>query len=268
MPLRQAHLRRARHWIANRGFSGFAHEIFWRARLRLRGEEIPGRPGPERGPHPFDLAYGVDTTGLVWGESLAAVPPKQEDAKYWATGYYGVSPSSLDDAFHSLGLDWPEYSFVDIGCGKGRAMLLALRYGFREVSGVELSPELAAVAQRNLAAFDAPWRHRGTPAHVFTGDATTLPLPTGPVLLYLYHPFAAPVMQRFLEHVGESLRRDPRPLYLLYTNPELARMLERTPFLTKLWDRHFPMSNADAAADRFGSHYERIIAYKATLTSQ
>ena len=117
---RRSHLRRARHWIANRGWSGFFNEILWRAGLLLKGQPIPGRPGPETGPHPFDLAYNVDTGGLVWGEGLDGVDVSQP-ASYWATGYYGVSPSALDDALKAIGIEWPHFTFVDIGCGKGRA---------------------------------------------------------------------------------------------------------------------------------------------------
>lgn len=265
MSTRQAHIRRARHWIANRGWYGFAEELFWRARIRLRGEPIPGRPGADRGPHPFDLAHNVDTTGLVWGESLVTADTQSKAAQYWATGYYGVSPSSFADALKCLALEWSRFSFVDIGCGKGRAMLLAMRYPFQQVLGVELSPELADVAERNLRSFTAPWRHGDVSARVITGDATTYALPAGAVVLYLYHPFAAPVMERFLAHVAHSLAQHPRPLYLLYTNPELASMLDRAPFLEKLWDKHFPMSNEDVAADRFGSNYERIVAYRAKV---
>ena len=262
MPTRQAYLRRARHWIANRGWRGFAQELYWRARLTLSGKPIPGRPGPELGPHPFDLAYHVDTAGLVWGE--AATPSaSSHDPGYWATGYYGVSPSAFDDALKRLALDWPSFTFVDIGCGKGRALLLALRYPFRGVFGVSLSAELTAAAQRNIGTFNASWRQPQVSATILAGDATSLPLPPDPLVLYLYHPFAAPVMQQFLQHVGRSLAANPRPLYLLYTNPELASMLDGTPFLKKLWDMHFVMSEEDIAADRFGSRYERIAAYRA-----
>ena len=261
---RRSHLRRARHWIANRGWRGFFGELFWRAKLRLKGESIPGRPGPDNGPHPFDLAYNVDTTGLVWGEGLNGVDEKQE-AAYWATGYYGVSPSAFDDALKSLPIDWPSFTFVDIGCGKGRALLLALRYRWGGLLGVELSPELAEVAARNLKSFAATWRQEGVNARIVAGDATTIDLPSGPLVLYLYHPFAAPVMARFLKHVQQALEVEPRPLYLLYTNPELGSMLDRTPWLEKLWDRHFAMTNEDVTADRFGSHYERIAAYTARI---
>ena len=226
---------------------------------------MPGRLGPEKGPHPFDLAYNVDTAGLVWGESLNTEENTSKDALYWATGYYGIAPSAFAAALSRLALPWPQFTFVDIGCGKGRPLLLALRYSFREVVGVELSPALAAVARENLHSFDAPWRKQDVPSRVFTGDATTFALPTGPTVLFLYHPFAAPLMERFLDHLRSSLAAAPRTLYLLYTNPELAPMLDRTPMLEKLWDMHFTLDDADIAADRFDSRWERVIAYRALL---
>ena len=269
MPTRHAYLRRARHWIANRGWRGFLEELLRRARLRLRGEPIPGRPGPDTGPHPFDLEYGVDTTGLVWGESLISpgcpcpkqTSPNTQHSQYWATGYYGVAPSAFRAAMERLALDWPRFTFIDIGCGKGRALLLALRYPFHRALGIELSPALAAVAQSNLAGFAAPWRQAGVPTEVLTADATQVPLPPGPLLLFLYHPFAAPVMRRFLDHLLAAAPPS-REIYLLYTNPELAPLLDSTPGLTRLWEQWGWLTANETAADRFGSRQEQTIAYQ------
>lgn len=258
---RSAYLRRARHWIANRGWRGFLEQILWRLKHKLKGKPLPGREGPEKGPHPFDIEYGVDTTGLVWGESLdsAAADP---DATFWATGYYGIAPSAFNAALDRLALDWPRYTFVDIGCGKGRPLLLATRHPFRSCLGVELSPSLAAGAQRNLATFRAPWRQPTLDATVVVADATTMPLPDGPLLLFLYHPFAAPVMRRFIEHVLASARANPREIYLLYTNPELATMLDDTPGLIRLWQQTSLLTPEETAADRFNSTEEHTVAYR------
>lgn len=260
MSYRHAHLRRARHWIVNRGWRALFEEMLRRAELRLKGKPVPGRPGPDTGLHPFDRAYGVDTTGLVWGESLTG-EGMQLEAQYWATGYYGVAPSAFNASLAALDLDWSQFTFVDIGCGKGRALLLSMRYPFNDVLGIELSPVLADAAERNAAAFNAPWKQFRTQPRIITGDATTLPLPDGPVVLFLYHPFAAPVMHRFLEHVAQSLKTKPRRLYVLYANPELAPMLDRAPFLALISDQHFAFSEEDIAADRFSSRSEHIKTY-------
>ena len=261
MSYRQAHLRRARHWIVNRGWRGFSAEMIRRLELKLRGEPLPGQPGPETGPHPFDRAYGVDTTGLVWGEALDGAGMQQE-AQYWATGYYGVAPSAFNAALGALNLDWAQFTFIDIGCGKGRALLLSMRWPFKHVLGIELSSALASAAERNVASFHAPWKGYARQAQVLTGDATKLDLPDSPLVLFLYHPFAAPVMGRFLQRVEQSVHDAPRPVYLLYANPELAPLLDRTPFLEKLADAHFAFDEEDVAADRFGSRSERITTYR------
>lgn len=260
MPQRRAYLRRARHWIANRGWRGLLDQLLWRLELKLKGKPVPGREGPDKGPHPFDREYGVDTTGLVWGESLEA---EDTEATYWATGYYGIAPSAFNAALDRLALDWPRFTFVDVGCGKGRALLLATRYPFRKLLGVELSRELAAVAHRNLQTFRAPWPHSGQQATVITADATTVPLPEGPLLLFLYHPFAAPVMRRFLDHLLSAARTSQQPIYLLYSNPELASMLDATAGLTRLWEQWSSMTAEETAADRFNSTQEQTVAYRA-----
>ncbi len=257
---RTAYLRRARHWIANRGWRGFFGELWYRARLLLRGKPVPGRANGSAAPHPFDVRYGVDTGGLVWGEALTE--SRDEDAAYWATGYYGISPSAFTFALERLRLPWLEYTFVDVGCGKGRALLLALRYPFRRVLGVELSPALAAVAQANLRKFSAEWRCAEVPAEVVAGDATVFPVPAGPVVLFLYHPFAAPVMRRFLEHVLAAARAERREIYLLYANPELEAMVRGTPGVEFLWKETFALTPEEGAADRFGSYGEVFAAFK------
>ncbi len=255
--MRGSLVRRVRHWVANRGWRATLAEVLRQIGSAVLWRAIEGVSDRGTGEaHPFDLRYGVDTSGLIWGERLRS----GQQGEYWATGYYGISPSIFWKAMDRLGLDWTQYTFVDIGCGKGRALMLASRYPFRRALGVELSAELAAVTNQNLKSFRAEWR-LDLPAEAIAGDATLLQLPPGALVLYLYHPFAAPVMREFLTHLRASLREEPRELYLLYVNPELDELV-REFALRKLWDERFAMEEEDAAADRFGANNERVIAYR------
>src|SRR5215472_14564615 len=101
--------------------------------------------------HPFDQIHGTDTSGLVPAADLVTGHPHDDHV----TAYYAVAPSIL----RALVAQWREtppphplsgYAFLDLGCGKGRALLLASEFNFREVIGVELNPELAATALRNV----------------------------------------------------------------------------------------------------------------------
>ena len=76
--------------------------------------------------------------------------------------------------WRALHLDFQDFNFVDIGSGKGRALLLASDYPFREIIGIELSPELDRVAQGEVAICEVirPGRtvHR-PPVTCIQGDA-------------------------------------------------------------------------------------------------
>ena len=276
--MRRAFVRRLRHWVANRGWGGLFAEVWRQGKLRLKArrsgggaaapaEGAPAEPvgaGPKVHPpkvHPFDERYGVETGGLIWSESLDAVGGRGKGSEYWATGYYGIAPSVLWQALDRLALEWERFTFVDVGSGKGRALMLALRYPFRAALGVELSADLTRVAEGNLERFRADWR-LPVPVEVKAGDATQMELPGGPLLLYLYHPFAAPVMDVLLERVRASLGSEPREVYLLYMNPELDARMSGMPFLERVWRESFRLSEEDTRADQFGSNQEVVSAYR------
>lgn len=106
---------------------------------------------------------------------------------------------------------------VEFGCGKGRIVLdAARRYPFREVIGVELSEELAAVARELLAAHP---RRRAGKVTVLTMDATSFPVPDDMTFAYMFNPFGGETFERVLANILASLDRSPRRLRLIYVNP-------------------------------------------------
>ena len=104
-----------------------------------------------RAVHPFDERFGVDTSGLVYEL------PSGHQHDLYNNGYFAVAPSVFHSVMQALrdrlALDYRRFSFVDVGSGKGRALLLASDYPFREIIGVELSPELDRVARANIARY-------------------------------------------------------------------------------------------------------------------
>jgi len=106
-------------------------------------------------------------------------------------------------------------TFVDVGAGMGRVVLLAARRPFRAVVGVELSPALVAVARDNLVAADDP-RRVARDVRIVRADAARYAFPRGDLVVYLYNPFRAPVLQALLRR----LQRGPaREVVLLYHTP-------------------------------------------------
>lgn len=216
------------------------------ARTRL----LPGlRVGEGFTRHPFDEEFGVRTSGLVAGRHLKSGHRHDRHS----TAYYGVAPS----VFEALVKRWQksrpsacveDFTFLDIGAGMGRAVLLAARMPFRAVAGVELNPALAKIARRNLVL----WRQAGlsrAPMTMVCGDAVEFPLPAGPCLAFLFNPFGAPVMRRLLAGWRKSLAGRAGELDLLYVNNEQEGELERQAGFARLFQGQVRRSRADAIAD-------------------
>jgi hypothetical protein len=82
-------------------------------------------------------------------------------------------------------------------------------------------------------------------------------------VIYLYHPFLAPVLKKCLKHLARSLAREPREVYLIYANPSFERLVKKyMPQFERQWERTFVFTPEEAAADRFGSQQERVILWR------
>lgn len=96
--------------------------------------------------HPFDREYHTDTSGFVPSDRLESSPHDSKKRNIYA----GSQPSIIRLALNTLPA-LPECTFIDLGCGKGRPLLVASEYPFRSVIGVELSPSLVLDARKNAA---------------------------------------------------------------------------------------------------------------------
>ena len=177
-------------------------------------------------PHPFDEANGVRTSGLVAGRHLKSGHTHDRHA----TAYYGVAPS----VFHALLNRWSksrpaapmeQTTFVDIGAGMGRAVLMAAELPFAKVIGVELHPALVRIARRNLTVWRAAGRTRAG-ARIVASDAVDFVFPPGPCIAFLFNPFGAVVMRRWLRAMMRSFAGRPGELDILYVNNEQEGVLE------------------------------------------
>lgn len=200
--------------------------------------------------HPFDLEFGVRTSGLVAGRDLKA----EGRAARYATAYYAVAPS----VFLSMVERWRRcrpvapldaYTFIDLGAGMGRAMLLAAGFRFRAVVGVELHPTLARIGRRNMALWRAAGR-AAAPMRMLCRDAADFPLPPGPCVAFLFNPFGAPVLRRIVAGWSRALAGREDQLDILYVNNEQERVLATAPGFARLFAGPIRRSPADAEAER------------------
>lgn len=210
---------------------------------------------PARKPavHPFDIAHGTETSGLLSGNIISR-GTAHEAADL--TAYYGIAPSILRALLdlwlrelHPLA-PIERTVFLDVGAGKGRAMLLASEYPFLRVEGVELNPKLAEIARRNMSLWESAQPSTMlAPLLLHEDDATRMPLPQEPLLAHLFHPFEDRLLRCFLRHIEKDLTAHSRPLDLFYVNAEHDSLLDRHPAFERLWLGRVPMSPEDHVAD-------------------
>jgi len=176
----------------------------------------------------FDTLHGVQTSGRLALYELGIESPNL----VYSVEYRPTPVREFLRIIAELGIDYRKWFFIDLGSGKGRALLLACRFPFKQVIGVEFSPDLARVAQENLHATDDSAR-RCYQAIVICGDASAYVMPREPVVIYLNNPFHGLVMEQIVENLRVSLQERARDLYIVYWNPLCAEMFDRASFLTK-----------------------------------
>jgi SAM-dependent methyltransferase len=228
MPMRR--LRRIRHSIAS---SGLLRTLADLANQGLSIRSLAYRAEEDRS---FDRRFGTDTAGSVHTDQLGIDNPAVRDK---AIRYLPSPPNVTRWMLRNSGVDPAGYSFIDLGCGKGRVLLLAAGLPFRQVVGVDISAELCAVARRNAALLPVS----RTSIEVRAADATLLDFPDTDLLIHMYHPFDPELTVRVFERLGESLARRPRKVrvaYLLYTAavPAVEAAFARIPWLRRTRYEH------------------------------
>lgn len=118
-------------------------------------------------------------------------------------------------------------SVIDIGCGKGSALITLARFPFSRISGIDVSDALVGVARANLARLGLE------KVEVLCCDAEEFKELDDYSFVYLYNPFPCSVVHRFMRNLTESLRRQPRRLTLIYKNPTCHEIVTATAGFTK-----------------------------------
>jgi hypothetical protein len=124
----------------------------------------------------------------------------------------------------SLPIAFDEFTFVDVGSGKGRTLLMASEYPFRKIMGVELIAQLHRVAEENIRAYKSATQ-RCSQIEAVCADACEFAFPSGPLLLYLFNPLPVAGMRRMVANLEKSLAENPRIVWVLYHNPLLEHVI-------------------------------------------
>jgi len=185
---------------------------YWRARNTLRR-----RLGFDR---TFDETWGVDTAGYI---QLSALKTTDDAATPFGAHYLGSPVEFVREILGGLNIRYEDYVFVDLGSGKGRVLLLAAEFPFREIIGVEFSPELHAIALANIARSRAT-AHRVVRAEI--GNAARFPIPDANSVIFLANPFWGPILDAVVGNIAAALLSTPHDILILYLYPKHREALD------------------------------------------
>ena len=219
-------------WADRRPRDGFA------ASLRILLSELWGfvlESMPEQrrrryGDVEYDWDHGVDTTSATvgWRERLLGV---------FHSPYQPSEPGLFHEMLQSLPTDFTGFTFVDLGSGKGRTLLMASDYPFRKIIGVELLPELHRVASENLRKY-ASEKQTCRTLEARCGDAREFNFPADPIVLYLFNPLPEASLRTVVQNLERSLREYPRKVLVIYHNPLLEHVLAASLVLKRTGGTH------------------------------
>jgi hypothetical protein len=157
----------------------------WLIRRRVRAHER------------FDLKYGVDTQMPVRLHELETTAPGAR----FANRYEGTPIAALHKIIRRLKVDRHRFTFIDLGSGKGRVLLIAAQYPFKTVIGVEFSNKLHNIAQDNIERFITTRAIR-TSLSSINCDAGEFDFSKiGDKIVFCYNPFGADLMSRVLDNL-------------------------------------------------------------------
>lgn len=225
-----------RHWSDCIGRSGVLRGSweFVAALGQFLRDSTPARLRSRFGDADYDWDYRVNTTsGAVgWRDRLLGV----FHSPYQPTEHE-LFHEMMDALAQHTKINFNDFTFIDLGSGKGRTLLMASDYPFRRIVGVELLPSLNEIAQQNLAHYHSD-SQKCFAIESVCADATTFPLPDGAVVIFLFNPFPESGLRRTIANLENSVDAHPRPVIVIYHNPQLEAVLNETGRLKRTVGTH------------------------------
>ena len=169
----------------------------------------------------FDIKFQIDTDNVV----------QTDESGYLVRGYDKLTLSSAQKVQSSnvhrynLAIDFlkkyhkgnlKNITFIDMGSGKGKVLILAKHDKFFNVIGVELSYSMIDITLHNLYNLDIK------DVIVHECSAADYNFPGGELVIYLFNPFGKPIMDKVVSKILEHNYL----VHVIYSNPVHATLFD------------------------------------------
>ena len=183
----------------------------------------------------FDRRFGTDTSGHASLQQMTIERGSVQEGIWYEPMSTKIFAQIMDD----LSINYDEFDFIDFGSGKGRVLLLASSYGFKNVVGVEFAKELHEIAKRNIELWRQNSRRSGRIQSVHM-DGAEYPIPDVPLVVFFFSPFTDNTMSRVLGNIRTSFQVSSRNIKIIFygENPETIQLLKEMNFQSKELNLH------------------------------
>jgi SAM-dependent methyltransferase len=171
----------------------------------------------------FDRAHLVETDGEYDGWTYLSDLDIPSSNWIEAYDYAPIEPERFEQVLASLDIRFEEFTFIDFGSGKGRALLLASEYPFEEILGLEFSPELHRVAEENIRRYGSATQRCGS-IQSLNVDFLDFELPARASVLFFFNPCRGRVLAEVAAKIKRSVLASPRAVYVAYVAPTVEQM--------------------------------------------
>jgi SAM-dependent methyltransferase len=161
----------------------------------------------------YEKQLGIDTLSIENLDQLTLASKNSKENHH----YQGASYFVLYSIFNSIPESFKKNTFIDYGCGKGRALFVAEQCGFELLIGVDIAKELIDLANQNLLKYNK--KSKNSSINFVFEDATQFKIPQDACLFYFFNPFGPQILNPVLQNIKESVKNYPREIYCIYLNP-------------------------------------------------
>ena len=183
----------------------------------------------------FDATRHIRTSGFVLVErlTLEGIPIQAHD-------YLPSRPSTARQALASAPVSvHSEYTFVDLGSGKGRVLFLAAETPYKKIVGVEFASELHSRAIENIRTYRCAGQ-KCDHIQSLRMNAADYRFPEGNLVVFLFNPFGPALTERIIDNLLSSFKASPRHIIIILLFPENAGVVDRVPeFILHRKERRF-----------------------------
>jgi len=117
----------------------------------------------------------------------------------------------------------PKSTFVDVGCGLGRPILVALELGFQRVIGVDISNELIEICKKNFGV-------NSNKIKLFCCDIDDYVFPEGDLTIFLFNPFGKDRLAKLLLKLNITGNTG----LIIYFNPKHHEVFDKSKLVKEL----------------------------------